>query len=203
MCSLYAMTTAPDAVRKLFAIRGGSLVNIPPLTNIRPTNDAPVVRLAATGEREVALLRWGFVLPQAGKAPKPVINARSDTVSVSSFWRASFQQRRCLVPVTRFCEWSEMPPKRQHWFTVPGADTIAFAGLWTTWRGVLKEQPVVLETFAFLTCPPNAVVAPIHPKAMPVILDPNDYDAWLHGTPQQALALAKPFAAERMGIDPT
>ena len=32
---------------------------------------------------------------------------------------------------------------------------------------------------AFLTCEPNPLVVPIHPKAVPVILHPDDYDRWL------------------------
>jgi hypothetical protein len=36
------------------------------------------------------------------------------------------------------------------------------------------------ELFGFLTADPNAVVAPIHPKAMPVILtNPDEVDLWL------------------------
>jgi putative SOS response-associated peptidase YedK len=60
----------------------------------------------------------------------------------------------------------------------------AFAGLWTPWRGVRgpKSAPVEgeHELFAFLTTEPNAVVAPIHSKAMPVILTtPAEVDLWL------------------------
>lgn len=33
----------------------------------------------------------------------------------------------------------------------------------------VKEGEVEADILAFLTCEPNAIVAPIHPKAMPVI----------------------------------
>jgi putative SOS response-associated peptidase YedK len=46
--------------------------------------------------------------------------------------------------------------------------------LWTRWRGVRgpKSAPVEgeHELFGFLTTEANAIVAPIHLKAMPVIL---------------------------------
>lgn len=49
----------------------------------------------------------------------------------------------------------------------------AFAGFWTPCRGVRspKSTPVegTHEPFGFLTTEANAIVAPIHPKAMPVI----------------------------------
>jgi hypothetical protein len=48
------------------------------------------------------------------------------------------------------------------------------AGSWTPWRAVrgLKSAPIEgeHELFGFVRTEPNAVVAPIHPKAMPVIL---------------------------------
>jgi len=47
-----------------------------------------------------------------------------------------------------------------------------FAGIeargWTSVRKV-KDGPTTDDLFAFLTCPPNAEVGAIHPKAMPVI----------------------------------
>ena len=49
--------------------------------------------------------------------------------------------------------------------------------------------------FAFLTCPPNREVAPIHPKAMPVILTtPAEWRRWLTAPVPEALALQRPLA---------
>lgn len=46
--------------------------------------------------------------------------------------------------------------------------------------------------FAFLTTDPNAVVAPVHPKAMPVIIAPEDADTWLTAPAADAMALQRP-----------
>jgi putative SOS response-associated peptidase YedK len=68
----------------------------------------------------------------------------------------------------------------------------AFAGLWTRWHGVRgpKNAPVAREhqLFGFLTTEANAVIAPIHPKAMRVILTtPAEFDRWLgSGHPRRA-----------------
>lgn len=59
------------------------------------------------------------------------------------------------------------------------------------------------ELFAFLTCEANALVKPIHPKAMPVILtDPAEIELWLIAEWKDAKALQRPFSAERMTLLP-
>lgn len=53
---------------------------------------------------------------------------------------------------------------------------------------------------SFLTCQPNATVAAVHPKAMPVMLDPAHHDRWLDNDHLDACELAVPYADKRMAI---
>ena len=81
----------------------------------------------------------------------------------------------------------------------------AFAGLWTPWHGVRgpKSAPVGgrHELFGFLTTEANAIVAPIHPKAMPVILTtPEGADLWLSAGADDALALQWPLPDDALRI---
>ena len=71
-----------------------------------------------------------------------------------------------------------------------------FAGIWTNWTSTrkLKEGDVTADLFAFLTTEPNAEVAPIHPKAMPVILTtPEEIERWMTAPPADALTLQRPL----------
>ena len=54
--------------------------------------------------------------------------------------------------------------------------------------------------FAFLTCEPNPLVEPLHAKAMPVILQPDEYDGWLSGEYDSVCALASPFPSQLVRV---
>ena len=141
--------------------------------------------------------------PQFGGAP--ITNIRNVG---SPHWRGWLgKQNRCIVPATSFCEYADTKPRKTpKWFALSeDRPLFAFAGLWTPWRGVRgpKSAPVdgQHELFGFLTTEPNAVVAPIHPKAMPVILTtPAEIDLWLLADAPKALELQRPLPDDLLRI---
>ena len=161
---------------------------------IFPDQMAPVVRAGADG-RELAMMRWGFPCPPSVPGNRAVTNIRN---TASSYWRAWMKpENRCLVPATSFCEYAPGKPAVPHWFAL-GEDRplFVFAGLWRPWTGVrgTKADPAhgAHELFAFLTCEPNAVVAPVHPKAMPVILTtPEECEGWPHPSTRRCACNAR------------
>ena len=71
------------------------------------------------------------------------------------------------------------------WFALNDARPLtAFAGIWITFNGERgtksKPAPGPHQVYGFLTTSPNAVVGPIYPKAMPVILlTDEELDVWM------------------------
>ena len=202
MCNLYTMTATVDEIRRVFGEFAGDRTNLPPFDEIYPGRPAPVLRRDGTGLR-LETMTWGFPGPAAAKG-RPVTNIRNLD---SPFWRSALNnvERRCIVPVTRFCEWTaQRDPatkrKRKVWFglhaqTEPHHQEeplFAFAGLWRPGNG----GPYM----AFLTCDANAVVGAVHPKAMPVMLRAGDALDWLTHDRDSACALALPFADDDMRI---
>ena len=204
MCNLYSLTKGQAAIRDWFRATNDRTGNQPLFPGIFPDQMAPIVRNGADGERELVMARWGMPgPPQFGGAP--ITNIRNVG---SPHWRGWLgKQNRCIVPATSFCEYADTKPRKTpKWFALDqDRPLFAFAGLWTPWRGVRgpKSAPVdgQHELFGFLTTEPNAVVAPIHPKAMPVILTtPEEIDLWLLADAPKALELQRPLPDDALRI---
>ncbi len=201
MCGRYSITTAPEALRRLFKALNPA-PNLPPRYNLAPTQDAPVVRLDREGRRELVLMRWGLV-PYWSKGPGhgySMINARAETVATKASFREALARRRCLVPADGFFEWRREGRRRQpYYITLRSGAPLAFAGLWERWKGPGGER---LESFTIIVTDANAVVAPIHDR-MPVILDEAGADLWLEAGPERRLelvALLRPAPAEALVV---
>ncbi len=200
MCNLYTMTATVDEMRRMFGGFEGDRSNLAPLAEIYPGRPAPVLRREGAGLKLEQMI-WGFPGPAAAKG-RPVTNIRN---LASPFWRSALdnKERRCIVPVTQFCEWTAEPDpatkrKRKVWFGMHEAHDplFAFAGLWRPGPSDGSGGPYM----AFLTCDANATVGAVHPKAMPVMLRPADALAWLDHDRAAACALALPFADADMRI---
>lgn len=188
-----------------------SLGNLEPHLDLYPDRPAPVVRNTPQG-RDLSRLTWGMPTPprflRSPDAPDTgVTNIRN---VASPHWRRWLGvEHRCLVPATAFSEYGRTPDpttgrKPLHWFALDDSRPLFFfAGLWTPWQGTRGSartpRPGEHRLFAFLTCAPNAVVAPVHPKAMPVILTtPDEIETWMTADWPQAGALQRPLADDAL-----
>jgi putative SOS response-associated peptidase YedK len=204
MCNLYSITKGPQAIRDFARAMRDTTGNLPPLPGVFPDDFAPIVRTAEDGARELVMARWGMPgPPQYGG--QPVTNIRNIS---SPHWRGWLgKNRRCVVPANSFCEYADTKPRKTPTRFAFSEDRplFAFAGLWALWRGARgpKNAPVEgrHELFGFLTTEPNAIVAPIHPKVMPVILTtPEEVDHWLDADFSQALTLQRPLPDDALRI---
>ena len=198
MCNRARLSYEPETILTHF---GADWLTEQPRDNrfnpveLRPKGRAYVVREEG-GKRGLDVMAWDVL---GGKAPWPMTNVRLLHLPQ---WRrlAERPENRCLVPLSEFCEWTPdvhdvgggRPIKGEMWFQVTDQPMFAVAGFWQhTGEG---------SGFTMVTCDPNELVAPIHPKAMIAILAPSDHDRWLRGSYDDVVALQQPYPAQRMTV---
>jgi putative SOS response-associated peptidase YedK len=183
MCGRFVSTSPPDELAAYFGATASPEASLEPNYNVAPTQDVLAV-VEDEGERHLDAFFWGLVPSWAKdvKIGSRMINARAETLAEKSAFKKSFETRRCLVPADGFYEWKKLgggsKPKKQPMFiTAADGQPLAFAGLWSVWRGPAKDQEP-LRSLTIVTTAANRVMASIHDR-MPVILPEERWPTWL------------------------
>ncbi|MCI0628561.1 MAG: SOS response-associated peptidase, partial [Acidobacteria bacterium] len=165
--------------------------------NVAPTQAVLLARNAEDGGRELAALHWGLI-PTWSKEPKTpysTINARAETVAEKPAFRNTFRWRRCLIGADGWCEWKKLESTKQPYFIrLKTGDPFAFARLWARW----EREGQRIDSCAVIVTDATETLRFIHDR-MPVILPPENYDAWMDPEltdPAPLKSYLKPYPSE-------
>lgn len=180
MCNLYRVRTSHEEVARYF---DASLTASNAAEESYPGTPGLVVT-EEEGARNLRSMTWGFPLRLKGMKPdakpKPVNNI-ADLKKPMWIGLSRKPQWRCLIPVTQFAEAEgEKGNMTRTWFSVRGEPLFAWAGLW---RVSDEWGPV----YSGVMTDANEAVAPVHDR-MPVLLHRSEYEQWLRGDFETALA---------------
>ena len=138
--------------------------------NISPGQDAPAC-ITADKSHAIQSLRFGLLPRWKGHGGKrgPLVHAAPlEAVAGTPLLRDSFKKQRCLVLADGCFAWREL--KQPIWFHPEPRHVVAFAGVWNT------SDDDGIASFAILLGQP--LVTRVN-DAMPIVIAPRDYDAWL------------------------
>lgn len=201
MCGRYDLSDNPAAIRAHFKVSAGGEFDFAANPDLRPTDRAPIVRHArGSAVRELALARWGLVPSWATdlKFGTRCINARAESLTTLPAFRNAYRQRRCLVPVNAFYEWSGEKGHKVKWrISLKSEPLFALAGLWEWWRDPASAHGV--ETYTIVTTSANELLADLHDR-MPVVVAEPDYARWLDSS-DDATDLLASYPAEKMHVE--
>lgn len=195
MCGRFVSTSPPDELAAYFGAEPVAEAVLEPNWNVAPTQDVLAV-VEADGTRHLDAFYWGLVPSWAKdvKIGSRMINARAESLAEKSAFKKPFATRRCLVPADGFYEWKKLTagkkPKKQPMY-IHRADgaPVAFAGLWSIWRGPDHDQEP-LRSLTIVTTSANHLMEPIHDR-MPVILPEEHWATWLDRDNHDLDALGK------------
>lgn len=214
MCGRFVSASPLDAIARYFGADVVTEVALEPSYNVAPTD--PVYALRQRGDlRRLDVLHWGLVPTWARdrKVGSRMINARAETLSGRSAYRAAFQRRRCIIPADGFYEWKQLPgatttrkqAKQPMFIHRADGAPFAFAGIWEPWRDPSQgPEADIVRTCAIVTGAPNDAVATVHDR-MPVILPPDTWEPWLdpaNGDLDELRALLVPVASSVIAMHP-
>lgn len=135
-----------------------------------PTDIGPVIREDEAGHPEIVPMSWGFRYQSM-----PGQNARSETVDVKSSFKASFSERRAIVPVIGWYEWlgpkGSGIPQFIHQGAAGDEPVFFMAGIWRT-------SKTYGEQFTVLTADAADGLEAVHYR-MPIIMPGDLARTWL------------------------
>ena len=131
---------------------------------VRKTDAAPVIR----ADGAVTMMRWGG----HRSFQTAINNARCERLA-SGMWSEAYRERRCLIPMSSYYEWSGDGRKQAYEICNLGDDWLWAAGLW-------EENAQHGLCYSMITTNATAAVCHIHDR-MPALLTPEETERWLSG----------------------
>ncbi len=180
MCGRYAASREVLELQLLFDIAVPESRALPANYNIAPTQETYIID-APEQERRLRVVNWGLVPAWSRdvSGAARLINARAETVAEKPSFKAAFARRRCLVPMDGWYEWQGAG--KQPWFLSRMDGLAAVAGICERWRPANADPSnpaAVYHSMSIITTEASPDTVHVHDR-MPVLIDPDDFAAWL------------------------
>ena len=201
MCVNYT-PTQKDRIAKHF---GTMATDAPYARDAFPGYPAPIVRQTKGAKLECVSACFGMVPGWSDlKMFKHTYNARSETVADKASFRNAWQRGQfCIVPADAIFEPNYESGRAVRWAIRHADDKpLGIAGIWDVRPDGPDGRPLL--SFSMLTI--NADAHPLmkrfhkpgEEKRSVVMLEEDEFEAWLETSPRDARGFLRPYSAEKL-----
>lgn len=211
MCANYLPSTRDKIARDFGIVAPEGL----PISETWPGGMAPILRLAGYGtlsrpgfssdSLELVSAMFGMVPYWAEeKLARHTYNSRSETSAIKPAFRDAWKRRQfCIIPAEAIFEPSYETGVAQRWEIRDRSDrSMGIAGIWEYKDNGPHGKPLLSFSMLTVNADGDPLMRRFHKpedeKRSVVILQPHQYEAWLHSTVEQAPEFLDLFPSEAL-----
>ena len=141
MCGRYYIDIEND---ELSFVENSNKVEYDKNFNVAPQNKAPCII-----DNNLVIANWGY-FPDWLKSqsnPRPLFNARYESLLEKKTFTSAFKNSRCVIPITGWYEWKDEDGIKQPYYFFDNSDSLLFAaGLyWNRSSGDIETSIITRE----------------------------------------------------------
>lgn len=174
MCGRFINLTKVNFFKKKFDINSPISKDLISY-NISPSQDSFII--FKKKEIELDFAKWGYsFFDNNTNQQKNVINSRIETIRDKLIFKESYLQRKCILPINGYYEWSLIQNKKIPFFiNIPPSEPMYLACIWK-YVNINENNDKV---FTIITKKANNKLIDIHNR-MPVVLSIEESINYLH-----------------------
>lgn len=164
MCGRFISLTKQSVLKKKFNIKDVDFDNLISY-NIAPSQKSNIIFKNKNISLDQA--SWGYsFFDKKENIEKNIINSRLETINKKILFKDSYYNRKCIIPLNGYYEWSIIDNKKIPFFiNIPESEPMYMAGIWKYINYNLNYKKV----FTVITKSANKNLSKIHNR-MPVLL---------------------------------
>jgi len=174
MCGRFINLTGINSIKKIFNIDSSLNFNLLSF-NISPSQNCHII--FKKNDLKIDVAKWGYIFNDSKtNQEKNAINSRLETIANKILFKESYYERKCIIPLNGYFEWSIKDNKKTPFFIhLPPSEPMYLAGIWKYNDYKINTHKV----FTVITKNANKHIGEIHHR-MPIVLSRYEAEEFLY-----------------------
>ncbi|MCG8374823.1 MAG: SOS response-associated peptidase, partial [Balneolales bacterium] len=175
----YVLDSNAETIDQYFGVLSDSESLLEPTFNAATGHLLPIIS-SNIGKPKLEAAIWGLTY-----GPQKVTAMGVEDIASNPAFMDLLKTNACIIPVSGFYVWKKTVSDPLPFFVrIHSREILAVAGMW-------KQISESRKAYVVITRQANVLLKPLG-ESMPCIIDPEDFNNWLHGNATQVVA--KKFA---------